>query len=407
MAEVTRDRSFDGRRWLIGSLLAAAVGIAVCVLGLVVDHARTLYAWLAVWMWVTTIAIGALLFLLICHACNARWVVVIRRLNHGVTSVFPILALLFIPVVLGASTIYLWVNPPPTLGEHLHHLLEHKRPWLNLPGFIVRTALYLGVFILAAELFRRWSLSRDIHIDDEGEVVDVPEPRDNTRERVAASVLLPFVALALTFGAFDWTMSLEPAWFSTAYGVYVFAGGFVATMALLTLLAFTAVRSSRLDDLITPNHFHALGRLMLAFTVFWAYIAFFQLMLIKIANKPEEVPFYITRSAGSWRAVSWTLIIGHFALPFLYLIPRAPKFRRGAMALVAGWILMMHLIDCFWLVLPVLLPHGFTPHWIDVGAIVAVVGSVLAFGLWRQRGVPLIAETDPWLEDSRTYRSPT
>jgi hypothetical protein len=272
---------------------------------------------------------------------------------------------------------------------------------MNLPGFAIRGALYFAVWIAAAELLRRWSRARDRGEQAEGE----PEVALG-RERALSSALLPLVGLAITFAAFDWIMSINAVWYSTIFGVYVFAGGFVAAVGLVIVLARRARDRHDLTWAITPNHFHALGRLLFAFTVFWTYCAFFQAMLIRIANRPEEVTFYLERMDGAWQAAVYLLIVGHFALPFLVLLPRAIKFRPRALAAVGGWILLMHLVDIYWLVVPARVQGILVVHWVDLAALAAVLGSTVAFAAWRQRGVALVAERDPMLSAGVGYRSP-
>jgi hypothetical protein len=157
---------------------------------------------------------------------------------------------------------------------------------------------------------------------------------------------------------------------------------------------------------ITRNHFHALGRLLFAFTVFWTYAAFFQAMLIRIANKSEEVTFYLQRVDGAWEVFVWILILGHFALPFLFLLPRDVKFRPHVMALAGGWLVLMHLVDTYWIVIPSRVQGAMVFHWADLGALAAVVGTCVAVTAWRQHGVAAIAERDPFLARGALYRSP-
>ncbi len=181
-------------------------------------------------------------------------------------------------------------------------------------------------------------------------------------------------------------------WHSSIFGIYLFAGGFVGALGLISLLAHATRRSGLVGDGITRNHFHALGRLLFAFTIFWAYIAFFQAMLIRIANLPEEVRFYLP--------------LGHFVLPFLLLLPRSVKLRPAWVAAVGAWIVFFHFLDVYWLVLPVVPGRGALPSWLDVAALTGLVGVCVAFAAWRLRGRPLIPVDDPLLDESIRYESP-
>jgi hypothetical protein len=158
---------------------------------------------------------------------------------------------------------------------------------------------------------------------------------------------------------------------------------------------------------VTPHHFHALGRLLFAFVVFWAYAAYFQVHLIRMADLPEEVTFYLDRFEGAWWVFVWLLILGHFALPFLVLLRRSVKFRPRAMAAAGWWILVMHLVDVYWIVIPSQVQGQMVFHWLDLAALAAVLGTALAVAAWRQSGVRVIAERDPLLPEGALYRSKT
>lgn len=401
MAQIDSRLVFSGNRVLMSALAVAALGCVGVVVGFLVEPRATYFAYLTAFAFVTSIALGALILLMTTYLVGARWNVVIRRLNEAVASVFPILLVLFVPLLFGLSELYVWVDPPAQLGHEKLELLRHKQAYLNVPAFIGRSVGYFVVWIAAGVLLFRWSTSRD-----KSDGPPEPEHRVHRRERALSAALLPFVALALTFAAFDWLMSLDPLWTSSLFGVYYFAGGFVASFGALSLLAFAAERAGLIEGLIRPSHFHALGRLMFAFTVFWAYSAFFQAMLIRMADRPEEVEFYRHRLQHGWDIVLWVLVIGRFALPFFLLLPRSIKFRGNAMAAVGAWILVTHYIDMFWLVAPVLPEHGpFINVW-DLSALLAVLGIATAYGAIVLRGKPLVPVGDPILARSLEYRSP-
>lgn len=411
MAAVTRPHiphTYSGKRLLLVSGAVGVAGLVMWAIGLTVDIQQAMFSYLAAFAFAVSVVLGVLVFTMIGHAMGARWVAITRRLEEAVTGTLPLLALLFVPIAVGATYLYVWVEPGPHIDEHLAHLLEHKAPYLNLTFFVVRTAIFFGIWILIAELLRRWSRARERHLmraRNQGQAPPKPTP-ELSRDRALSAALLPLVSICLTFAAFDWIMSLEPAWFSTIFGIYYFAGGFLGGLALLTILGYAARRSHLLGEQeLTRYHFHALGRLLFAFVVFWAYVAFFQAMLIKIANKPEEVVFYVHRIAGSWEGLVYALIIGHFTVPFLVLLPRSIKFRPAVLSAIAGWLLVIHYIDIYWLVLPVLHPHGAAPHWLDLAALAGVVGVTVGFGSWRLRGTSLLAEGDPRLAHAIAYRS--
>jgi len=415
LAAAHRDLTFSGQGVLRAALAMATLGSLGTLLGFVSARRDTYFAYLAAFSFVTSIALGSLIFLMVSYVVGARWSIVLRRLNESIVNVLPLLALLFVPIALGSSHLYQWLDPAPALEGRELELLHHRQRYLNLPFFLARAAVYFAIWSLCGGLLSRWSLRKDALVSQghalaapgsERPVHEHPSPEPAGRERSFSAALLPAVALALTFAAFDWLMSLEPLWASSLYGVYFFAGGFVASFGLLAVLGHFARRGAA-RAAIRPPHFHALGRLMLGFTVFWAYCAFFQALLIQMANKPDEVSYYVARTSGGFGWLSLALGLSRFALPFFALLPRAPKFHSGLMALVGAWIVLGQYLDVLWLILPVQQPTGsLAPLWYS-SALLAVAGACVAFAALRLRGKALVPLGDPALGHSIAYRSPT
>jgi hypothetical protein len=213
---------------------------------------------------------------------------------------------------------------------------------------------------------------------------------------------LPALALTLTFASFDWLMSLSPAWYSTIDGVTWWAGGVVGALAVVGILARGA-RTGAMAEVLNTSHLHAVGKLLLTFVMLWAYFAFSQLLIIWIARIPVEARWYAVRARGGWGVVSGVLLVGHFLLPFLALLPRWTKRHAGALAALCWWLLAMHWLDTYWLVMPEVTPAGPAPHWVDLAALLAVAGLATAFGAWRMQGAALVPRGDPRLAASVEY----
>lgn len=393
---------FRGDRGVTASALVAAVGFVALGLRLSAGARPVAFAYLTAFGFVATTTLGALFFLMIHHAAGAHWNVTVRRLNEAIVAVLPLLLVLFVPVALLLPELYPWAGDTRVLSEEARSALLHRQRYLNAPFFVVRSLGYFAVWTLVALVLRRRSFARD-----RDEPVSGAASGDaHAFERKLSSALLPPAALAFTFAAFDWLMSLEPVWFSTMFGVYVFAGGFVAGIGLLTLLAFAAERAHYTARAIRPPHYHALGRLMLAFSIFWAYCAFFQALLIQSADKPEEAVFYLTRLGRGFGVVTALVVVVRFGLPLVLLLPRAPKFDGRVMAALGAWILAGHYLDAYWLVAPLDAAHHAWPGLLDLAALAAVGGSCVAYGFWRQRGRALVPCGDPSLDASIRYRSP-
>jgi hypothetical protein len=212
------------------------------------------------------------------------------------------------------------------------------------------------------------------------------------------------VGTLFTFASFDWLMSLTPEWFSTMYGVYVFGGAMLASIALFIILVRGFEARGEIGG-VEPSHYYALGRCLLCFVIFWAYIGFFQFMLIWIANKPEEVTYYIPRLRGTWRVATFAIAAFEFAIPFIILLSYHLKRQGGRLAAVAGVVLAAHYFDVHWLVAPALHPDAWTVHWLDGGTLLFVGGATALFGIYRLRGLSLVPVGDARLAASLRYDS--
>jgi hypothetical protein len=252
------------------------------------------------------------------------------------------------------------------------------------PGFVIgRAIFYLAIWLAICIGLRRFSLAMDRD--------DAPDLRP--RLRAFSAVLLPALGITGSWAAFDWLMSLSPDWYSTMFGLYVLSGGFLGALALLVVLLVSAQQSGRLEG-IGRSHYYALGRLLLAFVVFWGYVAYFQFFLIWIADKPIEARWYVDRVRSGYRWVTACLVVGHFLIPFFALLSHAVKQRGRVLRVIAIWLLAGHYLDMHWLVAPAR-RTGPVFHWLDAAALSCVVGFSLAFAVWRQRGHALAAARAP------------
>lgn len=382
-----------GARLLRVSLALTALGVLGLGIGAFLAPQQLFPAYLAAYAYAVSTALGALIFLMIGHAMNAGWPVVLRRLTETVVASLPMLTLLFIPLLFGLHLLYPWIRPEALSDEVARHLVLAKRPYLNVPSFLTRAAVYLVVWVVIGERLRRWSLERDTN----------PHANVDRRLRALSAGALPLVALTFSFAGFDWLMSLTPTWFSTLYPVYWFAGGFVAALALLTVLTFAAQRAGLLPE-VTVFHYYALGRMLLSFVIFWAYVAYFQFFLIWITNRPEEITFYLERVRGPWYPATIVLVAVQFVVPFFALLSYRLKHRPPLLTAVAGWVFVAHYLDVHWLVIPPFRPR-MPYHWLDLSALLAVGGACTAFSLLRLRGHAVVPLHDPALPRAIGYES--
>ena len=264
-----------------------------------------------------------------------------------------------------------------------------------MPFFLIRAALFFGIWSFIAILYYRGSSGQDATGD----------PAVSARLRRLAGPSIIVLALTQTFASIDWIMSLTPHWYSTMFGVYFFAGSFVGFIALLSIVAVAMRAAGLLDTVISAEHLQDIGKLLFGFTVFWAYIAFSQFFLMWYANLPEETIFYKARMEGSWLTVSVFLMAGHFAAPFFYLMGRAVKRKGATLAIGGGWLLAMHFVDIYWQVMPTLHPEGLRPSVLDLAALVAVGGCFVAAASWLMRRHALVPLRDPRYAESLAFEN--
>ena len=357
---------FEKNRFAGLSLLlaiVAVVGLGLSALGAFLSPHQFAYSWLFAFAYFFTILAGCFFWIIVHHAVDAEWSVVVRRQLENLSILLPVMAIFFIPVVLFRHHLYEWMSIPK--GDHL---MDSKRAYLNFNFFIIRALLFFAFFSVAAFVYRRISIKQD----RDG------NPGATLTMRRLAFVFLPLFALALTFGAWDWLASLNYKWFSTMWGVYIFAGACGSSMSLLILVMNALQKAGYLKETVTIEHFHIMGKWLLAFTVFWAYIGFSQYMLIWYANIPEETEYFILRNTESWNTLSLILMVGRFFLPFAFLLLRSTKKKIKTLSIVAGWILFMQLLDMYVVVLPELHHGGAHLSVLDVLPVIGM-GATLAF----------------------------
>jgi hypothetical protein len=374
--------------------VALGVGLAALALNVVgfgIAPSRALFAWLIAVVYVMTVVLGLMGFLVISHAMNAGWPTVVRRLAEAAMPVMPLLAVLFVPVLLGLHQLYPWTHLDTFHDAETHELLVHKAPDLHDGFFVLRAIVYLALWSSFAVFLRRWSLAADLE----------PHPDLRPRLRALSAVMGPVMGLTLTGAATDWVMSLAPEFVSYIFGFYFMALSLLGGVALLVCLTPLA---GRRGVPISVSHDYALGRVLFTFLVLWAYTAYFNYFITWIANKPSEVRWFVLRSIAPFRAVSLFTIFGHFGLPFLVLITYAVKRRRRLLAFMGVWLLAAQYIEVHWLIAPQRgLPTVF--DWWDPVALLAVGGLSVAVALWAQRGRLLAAAFDPRFPEAVRYHS--
>ncbi len=368
-------------------LMAGGIGTLVCAIGLLLDPAQFFRSYLTTYLLLLAVTLGSLALAMVHQVSGGAWGVVIRRILGAATRTLPVLTVLFIPVVIGMPYLYRWTDSALVANDPG---LQWKHPYLNVPFFLVRAAIYFAAWNGVVFLLNKWSLQQD----------ETGDPEMAKRmQKLAAGGLLVY-GLTITFAAFDWVMSLEPHWFSTIFGVLLMGGQGLAAMAFAIVALAWLSRRPPLRDLVTPNHFHDLGNLLLAFTMLWAYFGFSQYLIIWSGNLPEEAEWYLHRSAHGWQFVALALVAFHFAVPFMLLLLRVTKRSGETLAKVAALILVMRYIDLFWLTQPVWHAEGLHVHWLDVLLPLSLSALWLGVFVYQLRDRALLPLHDPEFDEA-------
>jgi hypothetical protein len=357
-------------------------------------------------MSVLAICLGATFFVMVFHLIGAGWVATIRRQFENVMALLPIVALLVVPLlvieVVSNGVLFSWMDKQVQAQDYL---AQKKAGYLNVGFFMARALVYLLLWTFISRRLWWYSTEQD----------RTGDKWLTNRARFTCSWALPLFALSIAFAAFDWLMAMDYRFFSTMWGVYYFAGAAYVSVPVVVMVLALLMRSGKLQGSVTEEHIHDLAKLMFAFTVFWAYIAYSQYFLIWYSKIPEETQFFLARKGGldgvgEWAWLSKLLVIGHFCLPFYFLLWR--PIRRNATVLIVFclWAVLMQVMDMVWIIRPMVYPLEADPVkfekvWLDVLGIAGVIA--LFFGLLARQVAsgPLIPLRDPRLPEALHHRN--
>jgi hypothetical protein len=370
--------------------VALAVGLLftlALLLGAVLSPGHFFHGYLVGFIFWTGITVGSLALLMLQHLTGGAWGLVIRRVLEASTRTFPLMLLLFIPVAIGLKHIYPWtdaavMNSTPAL--------QKKTAFLNPSFFILRAFVYFAIWSALAMALNWLSLQQDRAASREV----------RKRMQMISGPGLVFTIICITFAAIDWVMSLDPAWYSTIYGLIFVAAWALSALAFTILIMSWLSAREPMNAVVQPRHFHDWGNLTLALVMLWTYFAFSQYLLIWSGNLPEETTWYVARKQGGWGAIALAIVILQFAFPFLMLLSRATKKNAQKLAMLAALILVMRIIDVIWLIEPTYSRGNFVFNWVDYVAPIAIGGLWLGTFAWQLQKRPLLPINDPQLEQA-------
>jgi hypothetical protein len=368
-------------------LVAGAVGAVLSALGALLNSTQFLQSYLMAYVFWLGVTLGCFALGMIHQLSGGAWGVLIRRPIGAASRVLPVMTALFLPIAFGMSRMYPWMNADLVAHDEA---LQHKHLYLNAPFFLARAAIYFIVWNTLSYVLNAWSLEQD----------RTGDPRVGRRMQLLSGGGLVAYGVTITFASFDWLMSLEPHWFSTIYGVIIIGGEGLSALAFLTIALVWLSRRPPLDRIVVPAHFHDLGNLMLAFVMLWAYFSFSQYLIIWSGNLPVEIAWYLHRMQTGWRPVAIALMLFHFAAPFVVLLSRTVKRQPELLVKVAAAVLVVRVIDMWWLIGPEFHTDGIAISWMDAVLPLTIGALWLATFVYQLRGRALLPVHDPQFDEA-------
>ena len=384
-------------RWRKVPVYLMGGGGLLALLGLVFFPHHFGYAWLLAFMFFLSLGLGALFLVMVHHLFDAGWSVPIRRFCEHIACLLPWMALLFVPIALQAKTLYSWMAMSHDQAMH-DESIRAKMPLFTPAGFYIAAAACFVIWAILSTRLRYWSLWQD----------RTGEAKATYRMRTYSAVGIFLFAITLTLGAIMWMKALQYQWFSTMYGVYYFAGSVWMTLGTVYVITMILDRQGVLTETLHEHQYYFIGSLMLAFTVFYAYIHFAQYFIIWNGNLPEETFWYVVREKGTWWYVGMVIIFGHFFLPFLALLRIDVKHVFTIMTALTAWSWLMHWVDLSFNIMPVPHPEGFpfAYVWIDIGCWAFMAGLLTLLFLREYAKHPPYPLKDPRLVEAMGFFHP-
>jgi hypothetical protein len=373
-----RDRFHRAQR------VSFAVGGAAALLvawGFALDRAAFFQSWLLGFFFWLALPLGSLALVMLHHLTGGSWGFAIRRLLEAAMRTLPLLALFFVPVALGMHDLYEWSHADAVAADPV---LAGKSAYLDPRFFVVRAVVYFAIWIALARRLDNLAVRNDRYMS----------AKLQQKMRTLSGPGLAAYGLAMTFASVDWAMSLEPHWFSTIYGAMFVVGQVLSTLAFSIAASAWLSRREPFARWMRPDHFHDLGKLMFAFVLLWAYVAYSQYLIIWSANLSEETPWFLHRTSGGLRGVALVIVVFHFALPFAVLLSRKIKRNSKTLASVAVFLLALRLVDLYWLIVPAFHPSELHFHWLYLATPIAMGGVWLGVFIGQLKGRPLISLQD-------------
>jgi hypothetical protein len=367
------------------------LGLLLIVIAFVTNSKDATPAYLIGFIFLLSIGLGAFFLVALEYTAGAVWSTPMRRVSEFLASILLILPVFVIPLLLNLNDLFIWSHRDIVANDP--NLIK-KAPYLNTNFFIIRTFIFLFIWIIFYAVIVRNSNKQD----------KTGDPKLTTINTRLSAIFMPIFGLTITFIAIDWMMSLTPHWYSTIFGVYFFSGVVLAALAAATLIIVLLKEKGKYFTSLVQDHYYSLGALLFAFVNFWAYIAFSQYLLIWYADLPEETSWFFQRWDGNWKIISIALIFIHFVVPYFGLLSQYSKMNPKRLIIISVWILFAHYLDLYWLIMPSFNNGNVSFGWVDVAAMLLVAGIIIVIFNLSFRRNNIMPVGDPKLKDGLDFR---
>ncbi len=359
-----------------GMLIVGAIGLAGTATFYAHDPEQFFRSYLLAFVFWIGLPLGCMAILMLHHLTGGDWGLPIRRPLEAGTRTFPVVLLLFLPLLFGLKRLYPWMRPEVVAADPI---LQAKHFYLNPQFFLVRVAVYIVAWLGMSYFLSKWSEEEDQSGD----------PSIARKLEGFSGPGLIIYGITVTYASIDWVMSLEPHWYSTIFGMIFMVTGVLGAMAMVIIVASLLAKHEPYARLVVPSQFNDLGNLLLTFVMLWAYLSFSQWLIIWSGNLRDEIPWYMTRGRGAWEGWGLFLIIFHFAIPFLLLLQRGVKQRGRALLWVAVMLVVTDFLAVIWMIVPAFSPDRVRIHPLDLTALCGVGGIWVSAFIWQLKKRPL------------------
>jgi len=371
--------------------IAAVIGLVLTAAGFLMAGLDRFYeAYLVAYTLWIGVALGSMALLMVQHLSGGVWGIVIRRPLEAAARTLPVMAILFVPIVAGMGHLYHWSHADAVAHDPV---LQLKAPYLNPTFFIVRQVIYFAIWITLSQLLTKWSAEHD----------RTGDPALLSKLGRVSGAGLVLYGLSISFAALDWTMSVNPHWFSTMWGFLYMGGQGLSAFAFAIVVLAMLSQTAPLKNIITEHHFHDLGKFLFAFLMLWAYLAFSQFLIVWSANTVEEIPHYLTRWDGGWQYISVFIIVLHFIVPYVLLLSRDLKRNPARLRFIATWLLGVRVVEYYWQVAPEFHGAALSPTLLDLALPIAIGGIFITLFAMNLKGKSLLPVNDPDLDKALTH----